>query len=485
MHKIKILIILIIFSLGENVYSNSSDSLLIKYGLPTEIFKIILVKDAPKDVFKNLHSDLIKPTDTIIIATIDTFSNKLNIEGKILHHRLILSGKVFKKGVSFYKTKFNNEVFMNECTFFDRVNFSKTNFESTLILWKTHFVEAGIFTDAIFHGIEFQDSRFEEDAQFHGAKFLGRTFFNTTEFFKGAYFSDAVFNEYTRFSGNDFAQRPWFWESSFLDTVIFCSNNFRDGIDFQSAKFSHYLSLRSSTSKGRIDFGGVKMPKKLDISYLKTDGPVDFSYINDTLADYLYKINIYSAEIERLILTDKFSLYFDDYLSPDIKNGIYKQLLESLNNKGYKNVFKSFDIEYRSFKNENFNHFFEKIFFSINKLWWNFGYCKQRVFLWATFFIFLFSIPIRFWFNTFVINVYSIKMLKKRFKKNNQITNPISRFFLNYLVSLIYTVFIFFNFKLDFDNLSFDKYLAGIFILLIYSIGLICTAFIINLIITV
>ena len=72
---------MIIFLLSESTYGNSSDSLLLKYGLPTDIFKIILVKDAPKDVFKNLTSDIIKPTDTIIIATIDTFDSKLNIRG--------------------------------------------------------------------------------------------------------------------------------------------------------------------------------------------------------------------------------------------------------------------------------------------------------------------------------------------------------------------------------------------------------------------
>lgn len=482
--KLKIIFAIILVLISEITYANKSDSLLLRYGLPKTIFKVVTVKEAPLDVFKNLSSDIIKPNDTIIIALLDSFETRLNITDKTLHHRLVLSGKVFKKGISFSGSTFKNEVFMNECTFFEQTDMTGSNFDSTLILWNTHFFKKAVFSHATFNGIEFLNSTFEDDAQFYETKFIGETNFNTSNFKKDALFSKSHFNKFTKFIGNDFSKMPWFWESSFLDTSFFNYNNFSAGIDFQSSEFSHLLSLRGSKSDGRIDFNGVKMPKYLDVSFLKTTNAIDFNYIYDTLSDHKYLINIYHSDIKNLLLTTQFSLYFDDYLSVDVRNGIYKLLLEKLKDNGYRQVFKCFDIEYRKFVNENYNHIFDRVLFSVNRLWWNYGYNKERVFLWSLFFIVLFSIFIRIWFNTFVKDVYKFEMLEKRFNYNNLSTNSMHKFLLNYLVAFLYTIFVFFNIKLEFDKLSFDNFIAGIFILFVYSVGLICTAFIVNLILT-
>ena len=165
------------------------------------------------------------------------------------------------------------------------------------------------------------------------------------------------------------------------------------------------------------------MPAYTDLSSLKSERTIDFNFINDSTCLEDYKINIYNIDLEKLMLTNQFTLYFDDYLSIDIKNSIYKQLLDNQMKKGYKNVYKSFDLKYRKFINENYNHFSERLFYFINRIWWNFGYNKQRVFVWAIIFILIFSIPIRIWFKFFADRVYKFDKLFLRFKNNRNLKN--------------------------------------------------------------
>lgn len=484
--NIRILILLIVFSLFLNeVSANSNDSLLANYGLSSEYFDIVLVQNAPKNVFRNLSSDAIKQTDTIIIAKVDTFENIVIINDKTVKYRLVLSGKVFMKGISFYKSRFKNEVYMNECQFFDRVDFSKAIFDSTLILYRTFFNKAGVFSDATFKGLQFIDTQFEEDVQFHEANFKGATFFISSKFKKGAYFTGATFYDFASFNFSEFEQRPLFWQITSKDTITFYSAKLKSGIDFQSSKLGLLLGLNNLESGGKIYFSDVTMPTYTDLSFLKTERTIDFNFINDSTYSEDYKINIYGVDSEKLMLTNQFTLYFDDYLSLDIKNSIYKQLLDNQMKNGYKNVYKSFDLKYKSFINENYNNFSERLFYFINRVWWNFGYNKQRVFLWAILFILIFSIPIRIWFKLFADKVYKFDKIFLRFNSNRKINNSIQRAISDYWVALIYTIFVFFNLKLDFERLSFENFLASTFILFIYTLGLICTAFIVNLIITI
>jgi len=475
---------IIIFGVFQ-IKANISDTLLTHYGLSSDYFEIVTVKEAKKDVFRNLFSDAIKPSDTIIIAKVDTFKNDLIIKNKLLKHRLILSGKVFKKGVSFRSSKFQNEVFMNECTFYGRVDFGKATFDSTLILWKTKFYNAGVFSHASFNGIQFHDTQFFEDVQFYSVQFKGGAFFISTKFKKEVLFNNSYFYDYTNFGLSEFDRKPMFWQTIFLDTLVFYSVKLKSGIDFQSSKFGHLLGLHNLESNGKIDLSDVSLPYYTDLTSIKTDVVIDFNFIRDSIATSIYKVNIYDTDINKLMLTDKFDLYFNDYLSLDIKNGIYKELLDNLFKKGYKNLYRSFDIEYKRFIYENYNQFSERISYLIGRTWWNFGYNKQRVFLWTLIFIFLFSIPIRLKFNLFVEKVYRYDKLLIRLRANRKLNNSIIRFLLDYWLAFVYTIFVFFNLKLDFDKLSFNNYFASAFILIIYVLGLICTAFIVNLVITI
>lgn len=411
------------------VSGNTSDSLLFKYGLSKDFFEITIVKNASKNIFRNLSCDAIKPFDTIIIAKVDTFQNKLDIEGKLIKHKLVLSGKVFKKGISFYNSRFTNEVYLNECIFLDRVNLSHATFDTTLILWTTYFAKAGVFSDATFHDIQFVDTKFEDDVQFNDVHFNSPTYFISTYFKKGALFTDAVFRDYTSFKFCEFEEKPWFWQSVSSDTLVFYSAKLKSGIDFQSSKFGLLLGLNYLESNGRIDFNGVSMPQYTDLSSIKCDKVIDFNYINDSNKFSNYKINIYNVDLNKLLLTNQFSLYFDKYLSIDIKHSIYKQLLDNLIQKGYKDIYKSFDIEYKGFVNKHYNHYSEKVLYHINRIWWNFGYNKHRVFLWTLIFIFIFSIPFRIWIKLFVGKVYEYKKLFQRYNANRQINNWVRSFF--------------------------------------------------------
>lgn len=477
----------VVFVLGgfACLSANPTDSLLKKYGLSPTEFSIVTVKDAPKNVFRNLTCDAIKLTDTIIIAKVDTFRRPLTINNRLLNHRLVLSGKVFEKGVSFYSSRFKKEVYLNECSFQGRVDFSKAVFDSTLILWNAMFNDVGVFSNAVFHNAQFYEVQFNNEVQFSETKFCGQTYFVSIRFLKEVYFDNVSFFKLTRFDSSEFKQRLHFWNSIFTDTITLSNAKLMSGVDFQSSKFGLFLGMSHVESTGKIDFNDVSMPVYTDLSSLRTSKIIDFNYIHNTSLLSKYRINVYDVDFEKIMLTSQFSLYFDERLNLDVKNSIYKQFLDNIHNKGYKDIYKSFDIEYKEFLNKNYNSFIERVFYFFDKTWWNFGYDRGRVFLWTLVFVFLFSIVVNFWLKLFLSEIYTAGKLSKRYKQNRRINNSIIRFFCDYWVAVIYTIFVFFNLRLDFERLSFERFFASTFILFVYVIGLICTAFIVNLIITI
>jgi len=454
-------------------------------GLSPKYFTILTFQEARHKYYDSKPYDFsLKPSDTLILSKVDTFKNKIEINNKKIRYKFDMSGIVFMEDVDISFCTFNEKVYFYGTQFNKLFIANNTIFDGTIIFQNVRFMKSMQFNSAKFHLIGIDDCRIEEDASFFNAKFLGEVYFMNSIFNKGCYFQDSKFYFFTRFSGSVFTQSPMFWEAQFYDTVFFNYVKLMDGIDFQSTKISKYISLNSLETQGKIYFDNTYLPEYIDLSNIKSKYPIDFNFINDSIKNKKYKINIYKTDLNNLILTDRFSLWFDNYLNLDQKNSIYKQLLEVLDHVGYRKVSKSIDIEYRGFINKNYNGFFERIGFALNRIWWNYGYNKQRIFLISLILILLFSIPIYLKFDYFVDNAYKIDTLSKRFKDNRSIENKFTRYSLDYLVALLYTIFIFFNLKLSFEKLSFKSYKGGLYILIIFTIGLFCSAFIINLIVT-
>jgi len=151
-------------------------------------------------------------------------------------------------------------------------------------------------------------------------------------------------------------------------------------------------------------------------------------------------------------------------------------LLDKYSKNGEIENYKLVDIDYHNFQGGFFNFF--------SKYWWNYGYSKWLIFIWCLFFIGVFSLinyllipKIYYTYPLLHINNYHHWVIRHQtFSKKNKKN-------LRYFTCLIYTCILFFGIKLDLSNLKFYKLSIAIFILFQFTIGLICTGFIIHLIV--
>ena len=459
-------------------YSNN-DSILINLGLSPRYFKITTRQEEIRNnyLFSIIHKET---DDTLIMAKVDTIYEKVIIKNKLIPYQLLIYDKIFmnsigidsctfKKEVDFFDCQFRKDLIIQTSVFESDLVFSGVICKSFLVLDYNKLYSTCNFFQSKFYGLCSQGSYFNKEFNFES---------DTINF--ACFFGKSVFNDHTIFEDSEFALSPDFVNASFNDTVDFINLKLERGIDFQSTKFKCFLALTNLVAKNEFSFKNTYLPEFIDINNLKTEFPLDFNFINDSLKNCRYKINISNTDYNKIIFTDRFSLKFDDELSIDQRNGAYKRLLESLDKSGSKQAYKSFDIEYRGFINKYYNSLFEKIGFTVNKYWWNFGYSKERIFIISIFLILLCSIQVFVKLDLYLNKVYSIKSLSERVKPNLLIRNKFKKILLNYLVALLYTIFLFFSLKLDFDKISFGKFSAGIFILFVFITGLVCTAFIIN-----
>jgi uncharacterized protein YjbI with pentapeptide repeats len=462
------------------------DTILLELGLSPELFIILTYEEAKEKYYESKPYDFsLKDIDTIILSKVDTFYNRVSIFEKVIPYKFDMSEKVFMNDLDLNSSTFQEEVYFSDSKFNNHIFANKTIFNSSLIFHNVKFKKGASFCGTKFNFLQISECSFEDQVNTSNAEFCGEAHIIGTKFLNILWCNRSTFSDLTRFSGSEFYLRPIFWDTQFKDSLYFNSVSLLEGADFQSTKFKYYLSFSNLISKGKIYFNNTILPEFIDLSNLQTNQIIDFNFIKDSIIDDKYNVNIYNTDPNNLIITNRFSIWFDKLLNLDQRNSIYKQLLANLDQVGYKRVYKSIDLEYRRFINENYNNLFEKISFTLNRLWWNYGYSKERIFLISLIFILIFSIPIFFKFDYFVNEIYKIDNLSKRYEQNLFLKNRITRLSLNYLTALLYTIFIFFNIKLSLDKLSFKNYKSGLLILLIYTFGLLCTAFIINLIVTI
>lgn len=170
--------------------------------------------------------------------------------------------------------------------------------------------------------------------------------------------------------------------------------------------------------------------------------------------------------------TDGIILGFDSTTSGEIKRSVYEGLLEKFRSQNMHDSYEKLDLEYKE-NIEAKSSFTNRVLFGMNKLWWNYGYDKLRVFKWTISLITLF----------FIINLMFWGKIQYAYKVIQDSPTSISNLtFINKLKLLgyvfLYTLIIFFSFKLDFSKIKYSN--LGVVLLLFsqYILGLICVLFI-------
>jgi hypothetical protein len=245
---------------------------------------------------------------------------------------------------------------------------------------------------------------------------------------------------------------------STIDTLIFKSCYFYDTLNLSHLQLhsNSYISLEDSHLPKILDLSNNEyLPNEIDLTLTAFPG-------NDSIK---CKINLLHTDISKIKMDYlRFRLFIPDSVLADSIGrykithddeieALYESLLVNFKNRGQNESYQLLDVEYRNYR--AFKHWYDLIPFWLNKAWWNFGYSKGRVFLWALFFLLI------FWF----INYFNLKNL------NGQVYE---------MDNIVYTSTIFFRLTLKMEKLQYSNRKLTSYLILIYVLGVVCLAYMAN-----
>ncbi|AMR32702.1 hypothetical protein A0256_15365 [Mucilaginibacter sp. PAMC 26640] len=336
--------------------------------------------------------------------------------------------------------------------------------------------------------------------------FLSKDTLTTTVKFEGNFFGDGLyFNNLEKFAAL----------SKEVQQV-----HIRDGrIGFQQIRGT--VVIRGCELHGKLDLSGCgtigsgklifeenTLPDTLDLSKFSGSELDLRGFRPDSAGNRICYLNLLENRIGKLNMEyHNYRLYFPAGTTDDQVSSTYQWLMKSEKENGYDSSYEQLDMEYRHtlalrhpldsnagvfrFLRQHiskalaFNiwslaegtrpsHFWD----TIQRLWWGYGYRKTRVLFWSVLIILIFS-----FFNIFhyerLLKVLNVENLNP---ENIPATiTSTKRKVLWYWYCLIYSSFLFFKVNFEFKSIDFkNKYVVAL--LVQYLIGLVCSAFIVNLI---
>lgn len=246
-------------------------------------------------------------------------------------------------------------------------------------------------------------------------------------------------------------QRSLFFRESRLDTldVTIAGQQYITGITLDACNFGKNSKLKLVTdSLTLINCHPSEQGIVLDCTNNGRPVILRFEHTDLTNIDFDYR--------------PEYQLYrFDD---DELNRTNYENLLEKFNREKKFKSYELLKIEYF-----NFDHSWPVNF--LNKIWWYYGYQKWLIILWTFVFLLVFS-ALNFWKWRQVLTTYPIIDVAA-------IENPATKMDLA-LKMFVFTAFIFFSLRIDFDKLTFSSTKALLYFFLQYLTGLTCLFFIVN-----
>jgi len=346
----------------------------------------------------------------------------------------------------------------------------------TMYNLNVHNVDGNVVLDSnVFNnGILIKDCFFNDSFIFSG-NLISNSF--TTSFLSvksGVYITLNNFRSDFNLRGEffqDFSSSTNIYEKRALFTKIV----FKSKVFFFEDKFGDFLSIRDCIFHDSLYFVRVLLPDTLDFSRnTRIQNEIDFTNLK-IKQNKRCLINLVGTDISKIkINTLMFQIWFppQDSATFEQKTSVYENLLVKFKKDGFNDSFRDIDIEFRDLKYQNAGLSFVGF---LERYWWNYGYNKERILFWSVALLLFYSFINSFFLNKLMSHVYSIELISQKNLRHN--------IFLRYYYSIIYTSLIFFGIKLNIKNF---KTTNGWFVytVIVYLSGLICTAYIINLIVT-
>jgi uncharacterized protein YjbI with pentapeptide repeats len=412
----------------------------------------------------------------------------------------------FRKSADFSRATFDQLAYFDGDAFFGPAAFDKSDFKASVRFKDTRFGKQAGFHYTVFRGniffdqdtlagCDFGGAKFYNDGDFSRSVYVGKLYFGQTDFYNEDIFTsrDTVSTTTVFYSDADFRS------DEFLDSVVFYYASFRGATDFTDALFTNYAAFRGMalTPKSRLDFTNAVLPDTLDLSEnhnlpisidLTTANFTDPTRYDSTgklpyrrHAIYLYKSDISKFHLDYAhfrLITDSTLGVPRKKITEDDAEGMYEALLNNFKSLGQNESYKLLDIEYQKFK---WQHSWASWLVWLPESWWNFGYDKEYVFRWTGWLLVVFTaITSLFvdYLNTGVYAMNNIPIQGRPFDK--KLLTTISKLAKRVWYSFVYSANIFFRLTIKVENIYYNKFWGTLYVMLMYTLGLICLAYMAN-----
>ncbi len=443
--------------------------------------------------------------DNLVDSAID-FSNvhfaaKLNFDSAQFDVAGTFMDVQFDSSCTFAQTNFKSAISWNNAKFKSSNSFFRTNFKSECDFEGAEFDSECDFIQSVFSSTSnFKSAHFNSDCNFLGSKFLSESDFYGAYFEGNARFDKCIFQGDCNFNHVNFNNENIFIKTVFDNKLILQSLrvtkntifDFTDAILPDTIDFSNnpiiFLGLPTT-----IDFSRANQKKKgsenSQISVLRTIAKSikNYFYPFDTSGNWMKtRINLDNSDISKIKIDyDNFQPYFfsdknTDSLTKDKLESLYEGLLKNFKDRGQIDSYEKLDLEHKRFEDK-----LAPKDFSVQDWWWRYGYEKWRIFIHSFLFILIFSSMNFFFLHKFndknhgvyhIDNIPEFSPYKFGFSYRR-----IGHFYKRFWYSMMYTSVIFFLLTLKIEKVRFYKP-AVIWVMFVYTVGLICMGFMANLV---
>ena len=294
--------------------------------------------------------------------------------------------------------------------------------------------------------------------------------------------------------GVQFDSEADFEGAQFHSNAYFLITQFDSAADFRRAQFD-LVAIFDRTKINRIDFTGATLPKLLSFQGAAIQQEVDLSRATldsgqtactiDLRESTIAKFKLKYSQFQILLPPPDSLLSSRDY--EDLSN-VYEQLLLVQQKYGFTKSHEKLTKEYRAFQyryDTNNQHLTtwlrNRLFNWLDKHWWDYGYNKSLIFRNTGLLFGVAVVLVYGLFPFFIERVYEIERIKARYDMLKGL--PLlswHRQWGMFSLSVFYAAFVFFGLRLEVGRMHFAN-LWGVGLLLgIYTVGLVCLAYLAN-----
>lgn len=379
----------------------------------------------------------------------------------------------FEHDTSFSHAQFDGPLELQSAEFSGLASFQWATFNATAELQYAVFHSDVDLYSSVFAGqLGLFGARFEGPATFQGARLRGRVDLTNAELRGGSSFYQAEFGAEASFHG-----------AELLRVADFSGVVFRGPVDFSRAKFGERATFARADFSGPASFLDARLPKVLDLSDLtKIDGVLDLTKAAPPSFGQKCQLNLARSDLEKINIDfDTCRLYFPEGTSDQDILDVYEGLLASFERRGLQKSMREATIELQQYKYARDGRWLMN---AVQSYWWDYGFEKQRIFLWIGVLIGLFTIINNFFFGWLLENAYEVTFLLPYVKKRPPGLGVTVRFVLDLPLAFLYTGIIFFGslfgFRRELSHFKSHRILVNLYLFFIMASGIVCTMFILN-----